>query len=380
MNHFKDFLKQNFSCIQCGECCNVWNLPVNTRLYEKLLKEPYIKTILEKEQTCFKTINNSIYLPKKDGTCVFFDPESKLCGIHKNIAEDFKPEECLRFPFAFARDKNGRLYVDYSFYCKAILQNQGNPVQDYLIEEFISKFDIFEFPDKIALYHGNTTDVKTINSVQAVVSFYLYSKCLNIPVKEWGFQLYSGYSILQKLIKRHRTEKELSITELFQEFLELQPDQKHNYKFNINLLNAIFLRKKKIFPDAFLIFKNKGTLKEPIIAENLDLSSMKSLDFSSDKHSNLLLLRYLLNILNRNILFVHKHSFEGIYVAMIITYCITLWYAKALAYVDDSETIEPFHTELAIRVTERYYIGHNARFIENVRNKYRLSLLKYLIY
>lgn len=62
----------------------------------------------------------------RDGRCVFLN-ESDLCGIHHTG----KPEGCSQFPYLVVQTPEGAV-VGASFYCPAVVENQGPPLADGL--------------------------------------------------------------------------------------------------------------------------------------------------------------------------------------------------------------------------------------------------------
>lgn len=375
MKGLPPFSEKNYTCLTCGECCGAWNLPVEDALYDKLKEQPLIQEILQKESTDFKLINNQIYLPKKEGICVFMDPNDNLCRIHRDIGPDFKPLECHRFPFAFAKDKSGGLYYDTSFYCKAIANNHGNSISQSITPEFLSMFDFFEFPDEVLFSPKIKVSAAFEEEFRLLLATELYKHCSKLSIDEWKYQFYKGYKTLCTVEKDLKQKKEVNLKSLQNVFENQNISPKQIIK-KFKLANAFFLRKKQLFPDVIKLYRQRGDLLESIIAEPLDLNKVSKINIPEDKIIEELFLRYFLDVMQRKVLLAHGHSIIGIYIAMMILYNITLWYSQALARANEKSSVEYFHAELAVRITERYYSGHNLKFMELFRNEPTLKLIR----
>jgi Fe-S-cluster containining protein len=368
-----------FCCLQCGECCGAWNLPIEKDLFERLIKNEWIQARLKETDTAFQDIDGDIYLPKVKGICVFHNPQNKLCEIHQYLGEELKPIECQRSPFAFAKDKEGRLYIDTSFYCKAIVEGQQIQQNFELNETFLKKFDVFEFPDQILLTPGVLIPYQDLLALRSFICDYIYDSCIDKPLADWHETFLLIYKSLTEVEKQLKVSSQKSPPlEILKE--KLAPSYLIKlYKEKHSLLEALFLRKQRIFPDSIKIYCKKGVLKEPIISEELNLEKISKLKYPPDKTINHALLRYTLNIISRNILYAHGHSFKGIYTAAYLAYVLANWYARALTCVDQCEEVDLFHQLLAIRITERYYIGHNVKFMELFRQPAHLKKLHFIL-
>lgn len=359
----------------CGECCGAWNLPVEDPLYNKIRDIDWVDKIIQVTKVDFKTIDEQKYLPKVDGICVFLDKSDNCCLLHKKLGQSNKPLECNRFPFAFARDKRGNIYLDTSFYCKAIVDNKGINVKELITEEYIKDFDVFEISDIVAF--SPVLDITLTQSIEIreVINRYLYEKCITLPVDEWATPFINAFSVLLAVEVKIKNKQDCDFESLFRKVESNNLDIK-KLLFKQNIFTAFLLRKYRILPDVFTILFNNLKFKEPIIVEEIDLNQYKCITFDENLESKCLLLKYLLDINQRTILLGHGHSVVGIYIAMFVGYCLLNWYMKALAIIEQSNIVEGFHIKLAIKIVERYYIGHNVRFLELFRKPLTFIVLK----
>lgn len=358
----------------CGECCGAWNLPVSNKLKDKLLTYNWVLELLQHKKTQFIFKNNEFCLPKKNGICIFMDTKDNLCLLHKRLGESLKPKECNRFPFAFAKDKNNNLYIDTSFYCKSIVRNEGENIKHFLSDEFISSFDLFEFPEKVLLSPELSIDYSILNNIRINLSNYLIDNFNNETINNYDIVLYRGFIALKYIEKTLINNMEINFTQIFKDCDSLAINKKKLIG-KLNFLTTLFIRKNSIIAGLICLKLKYSKYIEPIIAEPIDLKKLEKTTISEYDDSKKLIKHYLIDIINRKILLAHKHSAIGIFTATIIAYSFIIWYSKALAVVDGKSQVEQFHIELAIRITERYYIGHNVKFMERVRKKNSLYLL-----
>lgn len=359
----------------CGQCCGAWKLPVEDDLYTSLNKIDWVKNILKDTNTDFECLNDQRFLPKSEGICVFLDKTDNCCLLHKKLGPNQKPIECNRFPFAFARDKEGNIYVDTSFYCKAISENIGPKVNDLINEEYIAGFDVFEISDVVAYSPVVEVNLNIAIEIRQAISKYLYDQCIHLSIEDWVNPFISVFQLLIDIEGQIKKKQEIDIEQFIQKAGSKTFDQRM-LMFKQKILTAFLLRKYSILPDVGKLLFNCSKFKEPIVVEEIDLKQYKCVTFASDIDSKSLLLKYLLDINQRTILLGHGHCLVGIYIEMFVAYCLLKWYMKALAIVDQSNISEGFHIKLAIRIVERYYIGHNVRFLELFRKSVTFIVLK----
>ena len=125
-----------FDCMQCGECCRAWTVPVPVAHVKEHLQVDWVRE-RSKEM---KASGVGPLLPSKRGAsvctlntgvgerldCVFLG-EGGLCDIHSRIGVDAKPAPCRQFPFHFTQTPLGvEAYLDPA--CKAVSAGAGPEV------------------------------------------------------------------------------------------------------------------------------------------------------------------------------------------------------------------------------------------------------------
>jgi hypothetical protein len=76
-----------------------------------------------------------------------------------------------------------------------------------------------------------------------------------------------------------------------------------------------------------------------------------------------LLKAFVYNILNRFVLFSHGHWASDILAIACIAAILARWHARVLAKVDGRQDVNRQDMANAIRLVERYYTGHQPRFL-----------------
>jgi len=86
---------QSYSCLNCGKCCRLWDVPVTTAEKDRI-SGLAIKGLPIPIEECFvrdAKRKNVFLIRKKDGNCIFFD-EKNYCRIHSAHGEKVKPLAC----------------------------------------------------------------------------------------------------------------------------------------------------------------------------------------------------------------------------------------------------------------------------------------------
>ena len=91
--HFSE--EQSFSCVSCGKCCGVWEVPATKAERERIqaLKIPVPGAAVQELFVPDRKRRNIFYVAKTGRKCVFLD-EKNLCRIHSHHGEAAKPLAC----------------------------------------------------------------------------------------------------------------------------------------------------------------------------------------------------------------------------------------------------------------------------------------------
>lgn len=123
-----------YECVQCGRSCtDFWEVPVE-KAFEERLRDPRLPELIV-PPAAMPVVEDSRFRPGvrvlrrfEGGRCAFLGCD-KLCGIHKTLGPEVKPQTCRDFPFRYITTPAGD-YVGLSFACTAVLEEKGPPVEE----------------------------------------------------------------------------------------------------------------------------------------------------------------------------------------------------------------------------------------------------------
>ncbi|MBY0403370.1 MAG: hypothetical protein K2X66_05695, partial [Cyanobacteria bacterium] len=134
-------------------------------------------------------------------------------------------------------------------------------------------------------------------------------------------------------------------------------------KFWERIIPVLFLRKLYGTHSAMALLLD-GVYSDPkVFGFSFSLKGQSSLKWN-DQELNPRLKAFLFQILQRKIGFTRGHRLNGILLEGCIAYFIVRWYTKTLAFLQEKPVCQLEDLTLAIRLTERYYTGHQPKFLE----------------
>ncbi len=120
---------QRFECIQCGSCCRRWHVALPDPELRKLRRTVRDHAIPDVPVDPTTRINGHPYIAhRNNGDCVFLEPETNLCRLHKQAGEAAKPVGCRVYPLNIASTYWGEVSVTARMDCPAVQQNRGAPL------------------------------------------------------------------------------------------------------------------------------------------------------------------------------------------------------------------------------------------------------------
>lgn len=122
----------DYRCRHSGACCTAdWDVPVELTVYRSL-DEALAAGRLSASAAARREMEGSLApfitgpdLPEgagailertSSGDCVFFEPSSRLCIVHRDLGEPALPATCRHFPRVALRDSRGT-FITLSHYC-----------------------------------------------------------------------------------------------------------------------------------------------------------------------------------------------------------------------------------------------------------------------
>jgi len=112
-------LLASFTCDKCGECCSVWDVPVDRDAYDRAVAALGREAARHIEIVDAESHFGYARLRLADGACPFQD--GNLCSIHRDFGEEVLFPECRKFPRILYRSPLG-LHCTASFACGKTLE------------------------------------------------------------------------------------------------------------------------------------------------------------------------------------------------------------------------------------------------------------------
>ncbi len=340
-----------FHCSMCGECCSSISIPIEAKKAEVLLKKEWVQARLEETHRSLDKATKTLYrLPLTDSnSCVFLDTDG-LCLIEKNEGPDLKPEECYNYPFAGIKAPNSdeNLY-DASASCK------------HIAEELLLKF-------KRIVPLGNHTPRIHDNKLPKKIKTYPWH---SIPTQIW----FDATPALERIFNQPDTDPhpEECLKQAQEHILSLhkkeeKPPTKEGFRLVPSARRYIELRHLR-HPYGMVSFwqlLQERHFDDPrIFGLQVPLVPSKERQaFTWEAGSYRRVNAFLFHILQRRVLLTYGHTLTGLLGISVTALVVIQWYSAMLASLDDRTRITIADTALAIRLTERYYTGHQPLFLD----------------
>jgi len=127
MAHLKVFVPDilaSFECERCGDCCSVWEIPVDRDAYDRAITLLGDRAAQHLKVTNACSHSGYAKLCLSEGRCAFQD--GSLCSIHRDYGEDALFPECRKFPRILFRSPMA-LHCTVSFACRAAAARLDRP-------------------------------------------------------------------------------------------------------------------------------------------------------------------------------------------------------------------------------------------------------------
>jgi hypothetical protein len=294
-----------------------------------------------------------------------------------------KPHECQRFPFATVRMPDGTTRHDTSAACKQIseklllafqpiLPKPSEPEQpadrdaaksiaELQAHEAAQFDDIEEFPAKV--FSGLFRKVD-------VAAYERYLQSLHAIFSDPGQTSESALKQAQALLWRLPDSAEL----------EAQPcrgNQKETFRCSrfrfsswaVRMAIILFLRKPYRTMTWLSLLAGREYHDPRVFGLPVDLRAREAIpwDPALDHHVN----AFLYNLLNRRLLIARGQSLSAM-LAMAAAACLLVrWYATTLASIRGGSLVELSDVTGSIRLVERYYTGHQPRFLQFFNSRWK---------
>jgi Fe-S-cluster containining protein len=357
-----------FNCYLCGDCCSSWSIPIEREKAEVLLARAWVQERLKNARRELVPLSSESYrLPLTDeNVCVFLGEDRRcLIEVHEGVA--LKPSDCKRFPFAPVKLPDGELRHDTSAVCKHISEQLLLAFQPILPKPE-------EIPQLKTLFTGDT-----LEELPEQVAISLFQKC------SWP-EIGTYWEVPLKAVFENpniSTRQALcQANALIRQWPDV-PDKLYSARacggFRLGgLITLCFLRKPYGTLSWVSLLCGKQYEDPRIFGFPVDLKAAGKAIWPPvlDRHLN----AFLYNILTRKRLLARGASLESLLAMAVIAALLVRWYAAVLASLQNRTLISQTELTLAIRLVERYYTGHQPRFLKLFCSRWRGALLCCLVF
>jgi hypothetical protein len=146
-------------------------------------------------------------------------------------------------------------------------------------------------------------------------------------------------------------------------------------------ITLFFLRKPYRTLTWFRLWRGDVYEDPRLFGTPIDLRARRAVreDWEEQAENRCLLKAFLFNLLGRRLPLTRGQSLTSL-TAMAACACLLVgWYAVTLAWLRNGETVTPTDVSLAIRLVERYYTGHQPRFLQFFANRWKSGLIGRLL-
>lgn len=378
-----------FECQQCGQCCgNKWSIGVEDSIRSKWQQATMLQVFpdaLERLEPYGTAGFHHRLKHAADGNCVFLTAQ-KTCGIHARVGREFKPGNCILFPYQFTRTPRG-ITVGLMFDCTGV-GSEGMPARAGLSPEVLD--DVFRH-----CLHVNELPKQFRLSERGVVFGYdAYEKfqqllmrfCARgfLPIEEG---LIAGAVLLRladefleqavrkgydaaKVLSSFFRNAEANDFELVRSRLKrvpVSPEEQNNF-FNFLMSSHEATSTtggraemvSQLMSQAFTRDSERDAYHSVFLQADVSLKAMVEIAFDPNAEpTQSQLRRYLRHLVFRHLLVEHFGALAEGYLFLLIVYGAIRWYARAIAHLAGADAVTAEHVQRAIRVVDMNCVASN---------------------
>lgn len=331
-----------FQCSMCGECCSSISIPVEADKAEALLAKGWVRDRLKQHHRTLEKVTDKLYrLPLTDENVCVFLGENGACLIEHHEGLALKPEECKNYPFAGLRMPDGTAVYDTSASCKTVAGS------------LLSAFKpILPMPGREPAVHDLSLPKQVpINAFRKVsLDDYLASlETIREVFMNPDIPALLALKQAQQLInalpgKPGRLPETYDI-----------PTTKRRQA------TLLFLRKPYGAMSWWELLTGGDYHDSRLFGDPLPLKSIPDAGWPPEQ--DMQVKAYLYNLLQRKALVAYGIPLTGILGMAAAAWCVVRWYGNVLAGFGNRAIVTAEDAAMAIRLSERYYTGHQPRFL-----------------
>jgi Fe-S-cluster containining protein len=356
-----------FHCNMCGECCSSWNIPIEGEKASRLLSRPWVQDRLAETHRTLVQVSDDFYrIPLTDqNVCVFLaDDRRCLVETHEGLA--LKPKECQRFPFATIKMPDGSNRHETSAACKLVSEKlllAFQPILPKPAETGVEQDSI------AALQQHEDAQFDEVGYLPGRIPIHFFDK---LPVARYETVYLAQVQAIFE--DSHRHPDELLYQLAHQCLKHCKKDATHQPAKTGRLTNfrisdaaaawmtILFLRKPYRTLSWMSLLGGRQYHDPRIFGLPIHLKQQRSIPWNPAH--NRLLNAFLYQILHRKRLLASGSSLCALLAMTTVASLLVQWYARTLAWFQEAPEIYEKDVATAIRLVERYYTGHQPRFLQ----------------
>lgn len=344
--------KTTFACQMCGECCSSFNIPLEGEKATILLERDWVKARMKETNRELVKVTKDLYrIPlTKENICAFLGPD-KMCLIEGHEGKELKPDQCLRFPFAALQMPDGEIIYETSSACKTIAEKH--------MPRFLQSVPSANAPKVEHEVLGKRIKRDMLRTIP-LDQYFDYIETIRPLFENSDLSVDEALKTVQSHLHQIGKKKKRPTTPR----MGMRPFT----------LSAAW---ERWLPVLFLV-KPYGTLNTWQLATRGEYADPKIFGMPvplqghdkilwPEESLNPLMKAFLFQILQRKIMLSFGHNLTGQLVMAVVAYALVKWYSKTLALLEGKTAPDINDLTTAIRMTERYYTGHQPRFLEFFR-------------
>lgn len=365
-----------FHCNMCGECCSSWNIPVEGPKAEALLTRPWVQDRLRETRRQLVKIADDFYrIPLTDDNVCVFLAEDKRCMIESHEGLSLKPHECQRFPFATVKMPDGTARHESSAACKLISEKlllafepilpKPEPLNDALpllpLSDEAFTEDAERFPKRVPVGLWQTLSVEQYEAYQASLhALFAHSTANPADNLKQAARLLKGAPWQQMKAQNIPISRPSPV-----------------YPLMGRILTLCFLRKPYRTLSWLSLLVGKTYHDPRVFGMPVNLKQQRAIPWNEAHNPHLNAYAYA--ILQRKRLLCEGSSLQALLGMTALACLLVQWYAKTLAWLQNTLDITSQDVATAIRLVERYYTGHQPRFMQFFLSRWQGALVERLL-
>jgi hypothetical protein len=342
----------------CGECCSSWNIPLEGHKAVQLKERAWVQARLQEVRRDLVKLSEDFYrIPLTDENVCVFLADDRRCMVEMHEGLALKPKECQRFPFATIQMPDGSHRHESSAACKHISETLLLAFQPILPKP-ASEVDLLaEFQRQ------EEAQFDEIGRLPARIPVTMFRKV--------DMSQYEAYlTELQAVFTQPNIAPDAAlhhIARYLRQPTATNSNVPSSADFSIGSRVArwviiFFLRKPYRSLSWLSLLQGKHYHDPRVFGLPINLQEQRHIAWNPAQ--NKLLNAFLFSILHRKRLLANGSSLTSLLAMATVAALLVQWHAKTLAWLQQSDAITETDVSSAIRLVERYYTGHQPRFLQ----------------